>query len=128
MVKQGPVRVLMLALAFNLIPLGVMQSAHAGVIGSDAYASVQARAQHAATVQAFLGRDVVRGEMIRQGVDADAAAARVAALTDAELAALAGRIDSLPAGGDGAIAIIGVVFLVLLVLEVVGVTDLFKGV
>lgn len=128
MVKQSPVRLLMLALAFNLIPLGVVQSVHAGVIGSDAYASVQARAQHAATVQAFLGRDVVRDEMIRLGVDVDTAAARVAALTDAELATLAGRIDTLPAGGDGAIAILGVVFLVLLVLEVVGVTDLFKGV
>jgi hypothetical protein len=37
---------------------------------------------------------------------------------------LRAQIDSLPAGGD-AIAVIGVVFLVLLILELVGVTNIF---
>jgi hypothetical protein len=38
---------------------------------------------------------------------------------------LAGQIDSLPAGAD-AIAVLGVVCLVLLVLEVTGVINIFK--
>jgi uncharacterized membrane protein (Fun14 family) len=38
---------------------------------------------------------------------------------------LAERMDTLPAGGD-ALAIIGIVFLVLIILEVVGVIDIFK--
>jgi hypothetical protein len=48
-------------------------------------------------------------------------------LTDEEIAALHGRIEQQVAGGD-AIAVIGVVFLVLLILELVGVTDIFKAI
>ncbi len=51
---------------------------------------------------------------------------RLNGLSTAELMALEGRLDSHLAGGD-AIAVIGVVFLVLLILELVGVTDIFKS-
>ncbi len=50
---------------------------------------------------------------------------RVAALTDSELRTLAGQMADLPAGAD-ALAVIGIVFLVLLILEAVGVIDIFK--
>jgi hypothetical protein len=40
---------------------------------------------------------------------------------------LEGSLDRQIAGGD-AIAVIGVVFLVLLILELVGVTDIFKSI
>ena len=36
------------------------------------------------------------------------------------------RMDSLPAGGDGFIAVIGIVFIVLMILEWTGVIDIFK--
>jgi len=48
-------------------------------------------------------------------------------MTTAELIALEGRIDENNAGGS-ALGTIGAVFLVLLILEVVGVTDVFKGI
>ena len=60
------------------------------------------------------------------GVDATQIDSRVAAMTDAELRSLAGEIENLPAGGD-ALAVIGIVFLVLLILEAVGVLDIFKS-
>ena len=63
--------------------------------------------------------------MLALGVDPAAVDARVARLTDAELRSLAERMDAMPAGGD-ALAVIGVVFLVLLILELVGVIDIFK--
>ena len=59
------------------------------------------------------------------GVAPEQVEARVAALTDAELRTLAGQMADLPAGGD-ALAVIGIVFLVLLILEAVGVIDIFK--
>ena len=59
------------------------------------------------------------------GVDPAAVDARVARLTDSELQSLADRMQQMPAGGD-ALAIIGIVFLVLLILELVGVIDIFK--
>jgi hypothetical protein len=73
------------------------------------------------------GRDQVRAQMLALGVDPAAVDARVARLTDAELRSLAERMGTLPAGGD-ALAIIGILFLVLLILEVVGVIDIFKKV
>ena len=35
-------------------------------------------------------------------------------------------MQTLPAGGDGLLAVIGIVFIVLLILELTGVTDIFK--
>jgi hypothetical protein len=62
------------------------------------------------------------------GVDPAEARARVAALTDDELAQVAGRLDALPAGGDGLGVVLGVglvVFLVLLVTDILGYTRVF---
>jgi hypothetical protein len=76
-------------------------------------------------VSAALAREQVRGQLLALGVDPSQVEARVAALTDEELRALAGKVAEAPAGGD-ALAVIGVVFLVLLILEAVGVIDVFK--
>ena len=35
-------------------------------------------------------------------------------------------MNTLPAGGDGFLAVLGIVFLVLLILELTGVIDIFK--
>jgi hypothetical protein len=58
------------------------------------------------------------------GVDADAARARVDALTDDEATDLAARIDQLPAGGD-ILGVIFVIFIVLLVTDILGLTKVF---
>ena len=50
---------------------------------------------------------------------------RLDALSEAEVATLAGQIGEAPAGGD-ALAVIGIVFVVLVILELVGVIDIFK--
>jgi len=52
------------------------------------------------------------------------AQARVASLSDLELAQLDGQLDSLPAGGS--LALVGAVFVVLMILEFTGVIDIFK--
>jgi hypothetical protein len=64
--------------------------------------------------------------MIGMGVDPAEIEGRLAALTDAELATLADTIGQAPAGGDSALAIIGIVFVVLLILELTGTIDIFK--
>ena len=75
--------------------------------------------------EAYMLRDEVSAQFTRLGVDQDQVMARIRSMTNDELAGLAREIDSLPAGA-GAIEIIGNVFLVLLILELVGVTDIFK--
>jgi len=76
-------------------------------------------------VQAFLAREEVREQMVALGVDPDDASGRVAALTDQELSLLQYHINDLPAGSS-ALALLGAVFLVLIVLELVGVTNIFS--
>jgi hypothetical protein len=59
------------------------------------------------------------------GIDPAVAELRVNALTPSEIAQLQPQLDSLPAGGDALLAIVGVVFVVLIILELVGVTNIF---
>lgn len=58
------------------------------------------------------------------GVTRADAEARVAALTDAEAATMAGQIDSLPAGGD-VIGVLLTIFVVLLITDILGFTKVF---
>jgi hypothetical protein len=50
-------------------------------------------------VKALLARPDVARQLERMGVNPNAAKARVDAMSDTEVAQLAGRIDALPAGG-----------------------------
>ena len=110
------------------LALGLQSTASAGVIGTEAYLTAQARAGHLADINAALARADVQAQLIALGVDPANAATRAAALPDAELAQVAGQLQALPAGGDGLLAVIGVVFIVLLILELTGVIDIFKKV
>ena len=110
------------------LALGLQSTASAGVIGTEAYLASQARAGHLADINSALARADVQAQLIALGVDPANAATRAAALPDAELAQVAGQLQALPAGGDGLLAVIGVVFVVLLILELTGVIDIFKKV
>lgn len=103
----------------------VANTANAGVIGTQQAMSAELRSAKETQVRSSLARDDVRHAMQQLGVDPADAEARVASLSDAELLQLEGQLDRLPAGGD-ALAVIGVVFLVLLILELVGVTNVFN--
>jgi hypothetical protein len=111
-------------LSASLISLGMQAPAAAGMVGTaEAIASERSGAR--AAVDAALARADVRAQLESMGVDPAAVEGRLDALSEAELATLADRIGEAPAGGD-ALAVIGVVFLILLILELVGVIDIFK--
>ncbi len=76
-------------------------------------------------VDAALRRADIAAQLQSLGVDREQALSRAAALTEAELEQLAGQLESLPAGGD-VLAVVGLVFVVLMILEFVGVIDIFK--
>jgi hypothetical protein len=73
----------------------------------------------------MLDRTEVQAQLRAHGVSPGEVKARVAALTDAEAAELAARIDELPAGGIGIVGAIVLVFLVLLVTDILGYTKVF---
>ena len=108
-----------------ILHLGSPMVANAALIGTLEAVESSSRSADLATVYAAVARDDVRQQLLALGVNPAQVDARVAALTDPELRTLASRMSELPAGGD-ALAIIGIVFLVLLILEAVGVIDIFK--
>ncbi|MEY2853520.1 MAG: hypothetical protein RL030_652 [Pseudomonadota bacterium] len=111
-------------LALTVANLGFVRNAQAGVVGTETLVQTDRNAQLAA-VQAQLNRADVRAAFEKLGVDAAAIDERVAKLGDSELAELSRQMQDAPAGGD-VFALIGVVFVVLLILELVGVIDIFK--
>lgn len=74
-------------------------AARAGIIGAEALATPSQAELDRAKVQSFLDRANVKERMQAMGVSAVASGARAESLTDAEVHALAERIDTLPAGG-----------------------------
>ena len=115
-----------IVLSAVLIWSGLVTSATAAVVSTRDAVSLQTHQQRVAEVQAGLARADVRQAMVEMGVDPLQAQMRVASLNEQELAQLQGHLDTLPAGGI--LEIIGLVFVVLLILELTGVTDIFKKV
>jgi len=112
-------------IALCAVPLASMQTlARAEVIGAEQFMSVTDRRATVDRIDAVLAQSEVTKELERLGVDPDQTSARIAALSDQELQLLAHDLEELPAGG--LLATIGVVFIVLLILELVGVIDIFK--
>ena len=104
------------------------QTASAGVIGTQAYLAGADRAgsDRADPVGAVApGR--AETSSCRLGVDPAAAQrARRQPVRPGTGPRLAASWTQLPAGGDGLLAVIGIVFIVLLILELTGVMDIFK--
>jgi hypothetical protein len=118
-------RSLALLLSAAMVAASIQSAAYAGMISTEQLIGVIDREAAIARIDAVLAREEVRDELERLGVDSVQASERVAALTDQELQILAEDLENLPVGGD-ALAIVGIVFLVLLILELVGVIDIFN--
>lgn len=105
-----------------------LQAAHAGMIATDAVAAqvTQAEAQsRRASVLATLNRADVAEALAAKGVDMEAAQARIASLSDAEVVALADQLDHAPAGASDVLGVIVFIFLVLLVTDILGLTKVY---
>jgi len=75
-------------------------------------------------IEAYLLQDEVAAQLEAYGVSHDMALQRVSNMSPDELQQIAGRIDAMPAG-QGVVAIAGTVFIVLIILEFLGVTNVF---
>jgi len=85
------------ALVVSLLALS-FQTAGAGMIGADQAAAGGASVDRG-LVLTVLGRAETAAQLQTQGIDPDAARARVAAMTDQEVQALAADMQTAPAGG-----------------------------
>lgn len=120
-------RVLATILMFNTALLGFPTTALASPISTQTLIQLEARQAKIDGLQALLLRDDIQQSLISLGVAPQDAQQRVATLTDEELTALEQQLDSLPAGGD-LLAVVGVVFVVLIILDLVGVTNVFTSI
>jgi hypothetical protein len=117
--------VIALLLAASVFASSMQSAAYAGVISTQQYLSAIDRDATLARIDTVLAREEVRSRLEQLGVDPAATGERIAALTDQELQLLADNLENLPAGGN-LLAVVGIVFVVLLILELVGVIDIFK--
>jgi hypothetical protein len=77
-----------------------------------------------ARIVSLLARADVQQGLASYGVSSDQAAARVASLSDEEVAQLDHRLGQTPAGGD-ILGVVVFIFLVLLVTDILGFTKIF---
>jgi hypothetical protein len=103
--------------ALLILSLALPLPAQAGMLATDS-------ALERERIATLLERADVRAQLERYGVAPGELKARVAALSDAEAAELAARLDELPAGGS-IIGALLIVFLVLLLTDILGYTKVF---
>ena len=113
-------------LCFTLLAGTTVNTAAAAVITTQDFLAQREHRAMTTGVEAALAREDVQQAMVMLGVDPQQAEARVADLSPEELAQLQAQLDSLPAGGS-VLALIGAVFVVLMILELTGVINIFKG-
>ncbi len=102
----------MLAVAIFIVPF---QTSHAGMIGTHQAASTStssAAESNRNVVLNYLQRAQTVSDFENLGLDADVAKVRVAAMSDAEVGSLAGKINAVPAGSDGIVLLVLVVFFI----------------
>ena len=98
-----------LAVALITLPFQTGQASMIGTEQVSAAATVQA---NRSLVLNHLNRAQTVSEFQALGLDAQQARDRVAAMSDEEVGNLAGQINAVPAGGDGLVALILVVFFI----------------
>lgn len=117
-------RIVVSFLALNLAVGWAGQSASAAMIGTQAAIQSEQRTELVADVKAQMSRDEVRSRFIELGVSPDAVESRLDQLTNEELVEISSRLDEMPAG-SGIAGTLGIVLVVLLVLELLGITNVF---
>lgn len=117
-------RLLVVVLAVHTGMLGMPRMVGAAPIGAQSVIEAQSRQARIDALQAEVARDDVRDALVGLGVDPDTVESRIAALTDEELRSIDRHLEQMPAGGI--LEVLGVILVVLLVLELVGVTNVFS--
>ena len=79
-----------------------LPAARAAMVGTEAVVETATPVEtDRARLRALLLRDEARAQLETYGITRDEAAARLDALSDEEIAQIAGKLDALPAGGTG---------------------------
>lgn len=115
-----------LTLTAGMLLLSVqMPAANAAMVTTETVVHSAQAQQQISRIHEALNREEVKAQLAELGVDQALVQARVDALSDDEAQQLAQQIDKMPAGGDGIIGALLFVFIVLLVTDLLGLTNVF---
>ena len=127
MISNRAKQVLLQIVSLAILAAGFVQPSFAGTIDTSYLIDADTRATSLDRIEAFMAQQGVAEQLQKLGVEQSIIEERLQGMTTAELVTLEDRLESEIAGGD-ALAVVGTVFLVLLILELVGVTDIFKSI
>ena len=116
-----------LAVVIFLISAPV-HSALAAMIGTETVMDSERGREARDYIHQLLTRKNIQAALIAHGIDPIEAKARIDSLSDDELVRIADQIDQLPAGGgvvEFLLVLILLGFIVLVILDLTGVTDIF---
>ncbi len=113
--------------AVAIVAIGFAPWANAGVISSGEFINAEVRSERISDLEVFLARADVAEQLEAYGVSPEQVVERVHNLSDQELLELEGAIDEHAAGGD-LLAVLGIVLVVLIVLDLLGVTNVFRAI
>lgn len=111
-------------LAIAMFGMSIQSVALAGIVTTTDLVNSQHLQMERERIQDWIARADVREQLSSQGVDMEQAQKRVDSMTDEEVQQMAARMDQMPAG-SGAGEVVLIAFLVLIILELSGVTDIF---
>ena len=128
-VLQKTLKPMSLSLAVIMfLMVAPVQSVPAAMIDTEAIMDSARGREAREYLHQLMARKDVQAAIVAHGIDADEAWARINSLSDNEVIRIADQIDQLPAGGGLAeffLIIILVGFIVLVILDLTGVTDVF---
>lgn len=115
---------LLFASVFLVMSLS-LPAAQAGMIGTDMFANAEHVETQRQDILDLLEREQMREQLMSWGVEPADAEQRVSSMTAAEVQSLHDRMQDMPAGGSSVVGALLVGFLVLLVTDILGYTDVF---
>lgn len=110
----------------SLTFIGIVQTAGAAVIDTSRVATLNTGEDDRASIVAKLDRPEIQAQFEKLGISKADAQDRAAALTDEQAASLRHKIESLPAGGDSVLGVLLLIFVILLVTDILGLTKVFS--
>ena len=113
---------LILSILLIIMPMAPLQAA---IIGNETIINQAPSALTRDNMQELLGQESARQQMQAWGVSPELITARINRLTDAELARINQEADTLKAGGTNVLGVLLIIFIVFVITDVIGATNIF---
>ena len=110
-----------------MLALTPVMSAQAAIVDNDALLAEKPTQQHTRdSLQKLFMQDQVRAQLQALGVSPEWASERARTLTDADLARINNGAGQLQAGGESVLGVLLVIFIVFVITDIIGATDIFS--